>query len=278
MPVVFPPHSPRQDWDDAFAQMAHIPGSEGLPDRWAADAAAARSALRCTCDLRYGPAPREMFDLLLPDGPPLGLAVFVHGGYWMMLDKSSWTHLARGALARGWAVCVPSYTLTPEARIAQITHQIARAITCAAAQVPGPIKLAGHSAGGHLVTRQLCADSSLPLDVAARITGTLAIAGLFDLRPLLHTAMNDTLRLDPPEARAESPALLDPRGQPRLTCWLGARERPEFLRQSRLMTLLWRGLDVPVNAHEAPGEDHFSVLDGLTAPDSPITEAWLGTA
>src|SRR3546814_5563195 len=54
---------------------------------------------------------------------PAGLAVFVHGGYWMAFDKSSWSHLAAGAVARGWAVALPSYTLCPEARISDRSEE-----------------------------------------------------------------------------------------------------------------------------------------------------------
>ena len=88
--------------------------------------------------------------------------------------------------------------------LSQITGQIARAIAHAAARVDGPIRLSGHSAGGHLVTRMVCADSPLEAGVRNRIEHTLSISGLHDLRPLLHTGMNDTLHLDLAEARAEN--------------------------------------------------------------------------
>ena len=77
--------------------------------------------------------------------------VFVHGGYWRAFDRGLWSHLAAGPLARGWAVAMPGYVLAPEARIAAITAMIADAVAAAAAEVDGPMRLAGHSAGGHLV-------------------------------------------------------------------------------------------------------------------------------
>ena len=33
----------------------------------------------------------------------------------MRLEKDHWTDFAEGARARGWAVCLPSYVLAPEA-------------------------------------------------------------------------------------------------------------------------------------------------------------------
>jgi arylformamidase len=71
-------------------------------------------------------------------------------------------------------------------------------------------------------------------DLRTRLAHVLSISGLHDLRPLRATAMNDTLGIDAAEARAESPALLDPLPGTRLTAWVGAAERPEFLRPDLL--------------------------------------------
>ena len=92
--------------------------------------------------------PRAQFDLFAPDGPSVGLVVFVHGGYWMRGDKSLWSHLAEGARAHGWTVVLPSYPLAPEVGLDVIVEHIAQAVIAAADRVDGPIRLVGHSAGG----------------------------------------------------------------------------------------------------------------------------------
>ena len=46
-----------------------------------------------------GPAGKMQCLLDLPEGAPRGLAIFVHGGYWMAFGRESWSHLAAGALA-----------------------------------------------------------------------------------------------------------------------------------------------------------------------------------
>ncbi|MCR9123979.1 MAG: alpha/beta hydrolase [Phyllobacteriaceae bacterium] len=265
------------DWDDAFANMAHVPGSGELPERWANDAAAYRaSGVKVETDIAYGDAPRERLDIVWPDAAPEGLAVFVHGGYWMRLSKAHWTHYAEGARARGWAVALPSYTLTPDIRIAGITAQIGRALTVAAERVAGPIRLSGHSAGGHLVTRMVCDDTPLPPDVLARIEHTLSISGLHDLRPLMKTAMNDTLRLDAAEADAESAVLHRPAGTPHVTAWVGGGERPEFIRQARILAAVWEGLDAQTACLVDGDHNHFTVIEGLRTPDSAITRMFVG--
>jgi acetyl esterase/lipase len=269
------------DWDDAYANAAHIPRSEAFAPRWAREAAAFRDATgaRARLGIPYGAAPAERLDLFLPPSQsgaaPGGLLVFVHGGYWQRFGREDWSHLAAGAVARGWAVAIPGYTLCPGSRIAGITRAIGRAIACAAGLVPGPIRLAGHSAGGHLVSRMLCTDAPLPAEVAARVEHTVSISGVHDLRPLLRTRLNDALRLDPEEARAESPALSVPREGVRITAWVGAAERPEFVRQNALLANIWTGLGARTAAVEEQGRHHFDVIDGLADSESPLLRALL---
>ena len=267
------------DWDDAFDNMGHVEGSGSLPAFWLERAAAYRDALppgQLDCDIAYGDGARQKLDIVWPDGPVRGLAVFVHGGFWMRLDKSYWTDLAEGARTNGWAVCIPSYTLVPAARISAITAEIGQAITMAASRVEGQIVLAGHSAGGHLVTRMLCDDSPLSQAVKGRIAGCLSISGLHDLRPLQKTSMCAALQLDGPDAAAESPALLLPKPGARLHLAVGADERPEFLRQSALLANIWYGLGAETALQTIEGRHHYDICDGLTDPDSLLTDLFVG--
>ena len=268
--------TPLKNWDDAFANMAHVAGSDALPGFWSDSAAAYReSGVSVETDIQYGDQPREKFDLVWPDGLPKGLVVFIHGGFWMRLDKSYWTDFAEGARANGWAVCLPSYTLAPQARLSHMTTQLGRAISLAATRVDGPIHISGHSAGGHLATRMICNDSPLSDAVRGRIARTVSISGLHDLRPLMHTKMNDVLRLDEAEALSESAALLRPFGASPLICWVGGGERPEFIRQSQLLAQMWDGLDTPTYCIVEGQHNHFTVIEGLRVPESEITSCLL---
>ena len=196
------------DLDDAYDNAGHIAGSDDYPPRWAAEAEAFRQQMgvigRARLGLMYGHGTRAAFDLFLPDLTPKGLLIFVHGGYWRRFDRSLWSHFATGALGHEWAVAMPSYDLVPRVRISHITQQVAQAIGVIAQEVTGPIRLVGHSAGGHLVARML-APEMLPADVAGRIEHAMAISAVSDLRPLCDLAMNADFRLDAAEAHAESP-------------------------------------------------------------------------
>jgi len=258
------------DWDDAYANGAYIEGADDYPARWDDAAAEWRevehSIGRARLNLPYGEGARHRFDLFLPAGKPEGVVVFVHGGYWRAFDNKSWSHLAAGATARGWAVAMPSYTLSPEARIDQITEEIRQALHKIAETTRGPIVLTGHSAGGHLVSRMLCRDVPLSPEVAERLQKVVPISPLSDLRPLIQTQMNDDFRMDEAAAIAESPVMeADPRPVP-VTVWVGADERPVFLDQARWLADAWGA-----GLHIADGLHHFDVIDALAEPDSALT-------
>jgi hypothetical protein len=93
----------------------------------------------------------------------------------------------------------------------------------------------------------------------------------------MNTQMNATLHLDAEEASAESPALLEPAPGLRLTCWAGAGERAEFIRQNALLANIWRGLGAATAAVVEDNRHHFNVIDGLTEAGSPLTTALFET-
>jgi arylformamidase len=263
------PSIPPYRWPDPdrdYANGAFILGAADYPPCWTTKAAAFRQSLgkRADLDLAYGPSPREKLDLFLPEGPAKGVVVFVHGGYWHLFSKAHWSHLATGPLARDFAVAMPSYTLAPAARIAEITAEIARACWFVGTRVPGPMVVTGHSAGGHLSARMGNVDIAVP---AARV---VPISPLAELGPLLQTEMNATLKLDPPEAASESPARHALRDGVSAHVWVGAEERPAFLMQARILSEEW---SCPWTA--APGHHHFSVIDALEDPASPLCETLL---
>ncbi len=257
------------DYDRAYANGPFIPGAETFPPRWAQEAQAFRAALgqRARTAIPYGPKPRNHLDLFLPESAPKGLLVFVHGGYWLRFDRDLWSHLAAGAVVRGWACAMPSYTLAPEARIGAMTQEIASAVEVAAALVEGPVVVTGHSAGGHLSARMGCGD--VPL--SSRVKRVVPISPLADLEPIALTAMNADLRLDVAEIASESPARLSLRPGVEAHVWVGAQERPVFLFHARLLSEAWSCPWTPES-----GKHHFDVVEGLADPASALLSVCLG--
>lgn len=253
------------DIDDAYANVAHIPGGDTYPDKWSGLASAFRAQVACEIDLPYGETLRQRFDLFHPDRLARGLVIFVHGGYWLRFDKSYWSHLAAGPLAQGWAVAMPSYDLCPDVRIDAIGRQIDKAIATMAARVAGPIRLVGHSAGGQLAALSVTRRSRW-LD---RVDRVVPVSPVADLTPLMQTRMNADLQIDAALAATQSPARLPPPSVP-VTVWVGGAERPVFGEQARQLADAWKCRVVSV-----PDQHHFSVIEDLAIPDSALTQAVL---
>lgn len=266
MPTSAPDHAASHTADRAYANSDFITDGPLYLPRWQAKAAAfrARQGARAQLDIPYGAGDRHKFDLFLPNATPRGLMLFIHGGYWMALDRRDFSHLAIGALLRGYAVAMPSYTLAPQARISQITSEIQTALNAAAELVGGPITVTGHSAGGHLAAR--LANSGMGGAAQARITTCLPISPIAKLAPLMDTSMNKDLRLDLAECEAESPARAPLAPHINAHIWVGAQERPAFLWQARTLSEEWRCPWTP-----APNRHHFNVIDDLEAEDTALT-------
>jgi arylformamidase len=258
------------DWlnpDRAHANGAFIAGSEQFPPRWEKEAAAFRESLgsRARLGIAYGDGERQKYDLFLPDTKPRGTLVFIHGGYWLAFGRESWSHLARGAVERGCACAMPSYTLAPDATLGEIAAEMRRAISHVGREVAGPIVVTGHSAGGHLAARMACEDGP------EGVVRSVPISPVAELAPLMRTAMCEKLRLDDTICAAESPARLAKRQGVDVHVWVGGIERPNFLWQARVLSEAWK---CPWTVD--PGRHHFDVIDALADKNSPLLEACLG--
>jgi len=266
------------DYEAEYNVRARVPEYEQIFLRWARDAenyrADALKEGRAELGLAYGDTPRQTVDLFLPPGNATGpLAVFVHGGYWRSLDPSLFSHLARGLNARGIAVAVAGYDLCPIVTIADIIEQIRRVCVFLWQRRGQRMLVYGHSAGGHLAACMVATDwpSLFPKAPTDLVPAGYAISGLFDLTPLLKTSMNLDLKLDSEAARAVSPQFWPLRSGRVFDTVVGALESSEFRRQSQALAEAWKQGGAETRFAEIGATNHFTVLDGLTDPENPMT-------
>ena len=225
-------------------------------------------------NLAYGGHPRERLDLFLSDaGSGGGLHVFFHGGYWQALDRHHFSFVAEAPNRAGLAVAVVGYPLCPEVSLARIVEAAGAAIAWLRREAAGfglrgeDLHLAGHSAGGHLVTALAAGDGT------GGIAAVAPVSGVFELEPLVPTAINHALGLSRAEARRLGTLSAEPAPGIALDAFVGGEESDEFRRQSRQLVQRWRQLGRRAAHHLLPGHNHFTVLDAVYEPDGPMVHA-----
>jgi arylformamidase len=172
-------------------------------------------------------------------------------------------------------VAIPSYSLSPHVSVMEITNEMQQFLAALWRKTGKRPLVTGQSAGGHLTAEMMArAWSGFPGVPGDLVTAGYAISGVFDLAPLIGTSLNDALALTKGTARLASP-LFRPPAAPRgrqLVAAVGGGESGEFLRQSRDMAEAWGKAGVEATCEVIPDANHFTVVDELTRPDSPMLQ------
>ena len=224
-------------------------------------------------DLRYGSSPRQTLDVFAAPRPRAAL-LFIHGGYWRALDKSSHSFVAGPLLDRGVSVAVMNYDLCPAVGIPHIVEECRQAVVWLVrhgAEHGMPVErlvVAGHSAGGQLAAMLFLTEWPTYGVSPHILAAGIAISGVFNLEPLVQVSFNADLRLDIATARAMSPINKVPVGVAPLLLAVGANETSEFIRQARLLWDAWPACRAAAASGPliVPGRHHFSVLSDLGDP------------
>src|SRR4051794_38298326 len=258
-----PPSMNAIDYEAEYNNRARVPEHPAIIEQWTRDAAAYRDAVRDRHSvIRYGDGERQFVDLFRPERPePSATVIFIHGGYWQGFHPSQFSHMARGLNAQGVAVAVPGYDLCPNVRVGDIVEQMRAACRAVAGHGPmdGRLIASGHSAGGHLAACLLATDWAALGLPAGLVPAAYAISGLFDLKPLLATRVNDALGLDESEAERLSPIHWTPPAGTVFDAVVGGAESSEYLRQSATITERWGQAGVTTRYEAVPGANHFTV-------------------
>jgi arylformamidase len=231
--------------------------------------------VRCVKNIRYGDAARALIDYFpAPQSAGAckpGLLVFIHGGYWQELSKNESAFLAPAWYAAGFAHAVVGYTLAPQATLFEIVAQCRAAVAYLREQAESlghdasRIVVAGSSAGGYLATA--CA-----ADAALSLRGCVPISGIFDLRPLVGTSINEALGLTMQDATALSRTTAGAAGVPGVVAW-GEIETQAFKQQSQSFAMHLRAQGQRCIELEVAGRNHFDVVHELGDAHSALFAA-----
>lgn len=268
--------------DDAYYESLYrnrlaVPDHPRIFAKWEAASEEARRTPGFRPDIRYGPHSMQTLDVYPAQGECRGALLFLHGGYWMALDKREHGFAALELARHGVTVLVANYALCPIVTIEEIVRQVLEAgawLYRGAHELGVPrdrLYISGHSAGGHLTAMAMAAlwprfAPDLPDKV---FQGGLAISGIYDLRELTRVpSVNSKIRLDVASAERVSPMFLPPATDAPLHFAVGGDELRPFREQQAQFARKWRG----VVREEAvlPGENHYSILLQLTDPGSAL--------
>ena len=253
--------------DAAYDNTAAVANSAALLAEFDARSAQLRAAKPQHLDLRYGAAERNRIDYFAA-GEPGPVLVFIHGGYWQMRAKETFSFLAAGPLAHGIHVALPGYTLAPEITLAGIVAEVRAAIHWIARHAadyggdPARIIVCGWSAGAHL--------TAMVMDESP-VKGGLAISGIFDLQPIRLNYLNTQLGLDADAVQRLSPLLNLPARSAPLMLACGEGELPELQRQSLTFAQARTQAGLPGRLIQLPHHNHFTILEELAQADGALT-------
>ena len=103
--------------------------------------------------------------------------------------------------------------------------------------------------------------------------GVFSLAGLFDIRPLLDSFINDEIKMSVASAEAVSPYLKDPvadRQQCPLHLLVPEFDTPEFFRQTKEYQDKMLKAGQPCHLHLANARDHLDIIENLVNENDEI--------
>ncbi|TDH17920.1 alpha/beta hydrolase [Segetibacter sp. 3557_3] len=264
--------------DRQYNNRLNVPHFATYLDRWEVLSRETERMFPCIKDLRYGQLPREQLDVYPSTSDNATSLVFIHGGYWQLFEKSLFQFIARAFQPYGITTVIINYPLAPADTLDQMVSSCRKAIHWVYqnhSQINGDrdrIFVAGHSAGAHLAAMLMETDwaeydADLP---AGLVKGIVGISGIFNLTPIRLSYLNGVLNLDDEAAIRNSPVRINPGQSTPMILAVGAEESEEFKDQSRELYLCRKAAGFPVQLLQLPEQNHFSILESMLTPHSPL--------
>jgi arylformamidase len=268
----------QQSLDNQYNTRLQVPGYADYFERWESLSRETEQKLQGVKDIPYGNLPRERLDIYPSLQPQSKTLVFIHGGYWQMLDKSMFQFIANGFHSYGVTTVLVTYPLVPEVSIGQIVVSCKKAIQWLYSNLPAfngdpdQIYVVGHSAGGHLAAMLMATDwkvfdPHVPIDV---LKGVCTASGLFNLVPIQRSYLNAVLKIDAETAKFNSPVSLEPLSACPLIVAVGEAETAEFNDQSKKFYRCWKDKGADIQLLLLPELNHYSIADAIVDPRSSL--------
>lgn len=221
----------------------------------------------------YG-AGTDEYVVLARHSPASPLLVFIHGGYWKALSADDCAMWAGPALELGFSFASINYTLAPTATLERIVTQCRTALDWlidTSGLEPARTVVTGSSAGGHLAAMVTTANPR-----PTRCDAAILLSGVFDLRPLVTTTVNEPLGLTVPDAVRLSPAHTGVTPLSVVRSFVGEQETDAFKAQSAAYVDKLVAAGVDATSRVVAGRDHFDLIYDLITPGTELGDTTIG--
>lgn len=191
----------------------------------------------------YGSTAGEKLDILGTDlSNDAPIFAWIHGGYWQASSRPQSRFPALSLYPAKIKTIIIGYDLCPNVTLPEIVNQIQK---CAIyifeyAEKMGSrgVYFGGHSAGAHLLAKLLANEEFLTSTYGSqRLQGAFLVSGVYDLRDLVKTYVNELVKLPQEKAIEMSPMFDDythlRNKNLRIYVLAGQNDSPTFKKQSR---------------------------------------------
>ncbi len=233
-----------------------------------------KESYNCYLDQKYGKEPLQTLDIFPANASDSPILIFIHGGYWRGLDKKSYSFIAEPFVKNNLTVCVVNYRLIPAVNMQTVLDDIKESIHWIQKRAhryngdPNAIILSGHSAGGHLALMTYLRAESLRPSIKA----ICSISGIFDLKPIKNSYLNDVLQLNENDiddfsvsnkdlSFLKCPTLLS----------VGGGETELFIGQSKELHAKNK-LSADIKYYEYEQLNHYQIVHKLGQEDNPLVK------
>ena len=251
----------------------HVPDHTAYFERWEKLSRQTEKEHTVLKNISFGTHPEERLDIFPSQKPISKTLVFIHGGYWHLLDKSLFHFIAGHLLRYDITTVLINYPLAPAASIDTIVLSCRKAIRWLHDNItefngnPSDLYVLGHSAGGHLALMMLVEAC------AGFLKGVIALSGLFRLEPVMHSYLNDILRMDNAMAIRNSPIFLQQVNLCPILLATGMHETEEFKVQSEELYGCWKPKNKNIELMNVACKNHYSILDAVVEKSSVLHAA-----
>ena len=266
-------HYNQEQLNNQYNTRLQVPDYADYFDRWERLSRQTADQNTILKDIPFGAHPEELLDIFPSNIPHSKTLVFIHGGYWHLLDKTMFHFLAGHFLNYNVTTVLINYPLAPRSSINEIVAACRKALRWIHENIirfngnPEELYLMGHSAGGHLASMLMVEEN------AKFIRAMISLSGLFRLEPVMLSYLNDSIGMDRENAVKNSPVFLEPANDCPLLLATGVDESDEFKAQSDQLYRHWKNKFSNIELLKVPQKNHYSILEAVIEKNSILCNA-----